>query len=290
MLRRVTVLGILANLLILAAGCIAPAPPKPGKRVVKICVQPEYSIHVVSQKYSLLYKYLADQTGYDIRVVAAMNDDRYLPTLEAQQVDIGIQNALAYVTLVKTKGAYPLARMVGPDGSTSYRGLILARQDSSIKGIADIRGRTVAAPSRKSAGGFLAQALFCSRHGIDVNKDLRLLLVDTHEAVVQAVYRGKADLGFAREDSIPLVEDKIDIHKLKTIAYTNYYPGWCTAAFAHTPAEVAQNISRALLNLDRGNPEHQRILEAIGIAGFREASDAEYDLMRKEMEDAGLLY
>jgi phosphonate transport system substrate-binding protein len=289
-LRRISVLGILATLLVLAAGCIAPAPPKPGKKLVKICVQPEYSLHVVSQKYAPLFRYLANQTGYDIRVVSAMSDDRYLPTLEAQEVDIGIQTALAYITLVKTRGAYPLVRMTGPDGSTSYRGLILARRNSRIEGIADMRGRTVAAPSRRSAGGFLAQALYCSQHGVNVNKDLRFLWVDTHEAVVRAVYQGKAELGFVREDALPLVENKIDIKKLKTIACTNYYPAWCAAAFANTPAGVAREISRAMLNLDRQNPEHREILDAIGIAGFQKASDSEYEAMRKEVDDSGLSY
>ena len=289
-LRRISFLGILAALLALAAGCIAPAPPKPGKKLVKICVQPEYSLHVVSQKYAPLFRYLANQTGYDIRVVSAMSDDRYLPTLEAQRVDIGIQNALAYITLAKTRGAYPLVRMTRPDGSTSYRGLILARRDSRIEGIADMKGRTAAAPSRRSVGGFLAQALFCRRHGVDLNKDLRLFTVDTHEAVIRAVDKGKVEVGFAREDILAPLQNKIDFTKLKAIAYTHYYPGWCAAAFAHTPSDVAREISGAMLNLDPQNPEHREILDAIGIAGFQKASDSEYDAMRKEMDDSGLLY
>ncbi len=219
-----------------------------------------------------------------------MSYDNYLPTLEAHQVHIGIQNPQAYITLVKTRGAYALAKMVELGGNSSYRGLIIARQDRGIRAVSELKGRTVAASSRRAVGGFLAQALACRHHGIDINRDLELILVGTQDAVINAVYRGKADAGFVREDALELAKNKLDLSRLATISYTDYYPTWCVAAFANTPPNVSKEIASILLSLDRNNPEHEEVLKAIGIAGFQEVNDSDYDIVRKAMDGLNLPY
>jgi ABC-type phosphate/phosphonate transport system substrate-binding protein len=62
------------------------------------------------------------------------------------------------------------------------------------------------------------------------------------------------------------------------------------AAFAETPPEIAREISKALLNLGPENPGHRGVLEAIGIAGFQESSDLDYDILRKAMDGLSLPY
>jgi len=289
-LKKILPLFIFINLLVLIPGCIAPSPPKPGKEVVKISVQPVYSLHIMSQKYRSLFSYLSSKTGYDVRAVSAMNYDNYPATLEANQVHIGIQNPLAYITLVKTRGAYPLVKMVHPDGTTSYRGVIITRQDSGIKQIKDLKGKKVAVASREAVGGFLGQALICKQNSIDVDKDLRIFLLGSQDAVLYDVYQGKAEAGFVREDALPLLSDKIELTKLNIIAYTDYFPTWCVTAFGNTAPEVAANIAKSLLNLDPAKSEEREILEAIGIAGFAQASDADYNIVRKAMDDLNTPY
>jgi phosphate/phosphite/phosphonate ABC transporter binding protein len=270
--------------IVLMPGCISPAPPEQGKETVKISVQPVYSLHLMSQKYRPLFNYLSSKTEYDIRIVSAMGYDNYPSTLEANQVHIGIQNPLAYITLVKTRGAYPLVKMVQPDGTTSYRGVIITRQGSGINQIKDLQGKEVAVASRESVGGFLAQALVCKQNGIDVDKDIHLSLMGSQDTVLYDVYQGKVDAGFVREDALLMVREQMDLNKINIIAYTDYFPTWCVAAFGNTSHEVAGDITRSLLILDPARPEEREILEAIGIAGFAEASDSDYDIMRKAMD------
>ncbi len=288
--KRFLILLVVFSITLVAAGCIAPAPPKPGKEVVKISVQPVYSLHVMSQKYSPLFKYLAKETGYDLRVVSAMSYDNYFPTLEANEVHIGIQNPLAYVTLAKTRGAYPLAKMVQPDGKTSYRGVIISGKDSEIDKLEDLRGKEVVAASRSPVAGFLAQALVCKQQGIDVDKELHLSFVGTQDAVIEAVYRGKAEAGFVREDALQLTGERIDLSRFNIIAETPYFPTWCVAAFDNTPSSVANRIANALLRLDISQPADRELLEAIGIAGFQKAVDADYDIIRKVITELNLPY
>jgi ABC-type phosphate/phosphonate transport system substrate-binding protein len=116
-----------------------------------------------------------------------------------------------------------------------------------------------------------------------VNKDIHFLFVNTQNAVIDAVYQGKADAGFIPEDGFPPAGAVTDSTSVKIVAYTEYLPSWCVAAFDDTPPEVATAIDTALLSLDREKPEHREILEAIGISGFQKALDSDYDIVRELM-------
>jgi phosphonate transport system substrate-binding protein len=223
-------------------------------------------------------------------MVSAITYENYLPTLESNRVDIGIQNPLAYITLVKTRGAYPLVKMTQPDGSTSYRGVIITSQGSGINRIEDLRGKEIAAASRTAVGGFLGQAQLCKQNGIDVDRDLRLSLLQSQDVVIYEVYQGRVAAGFVREDALPMLSDKIDLTKLNIIAYTDYFPTWCVAAFRNTTPEMAAKVTKALLNLDWGKSEDRAILEAIGTAGFVQASDSDYNIMREVMGALNIPY
>jgi phosphonate transport system substrate-binding protein len=285
MSKRILILLLLVfvNLLVTVPGCIAPAPPRLGKQVVTISVQPVYPLHVISQKYSPLIAYLSRETGYSVRLISAISYDSYFAILSANQVQIGIQEPTAYITLVKTRRAYPLAKMLDPGGNAWHRAVIFSLQGSGIDAPNDLKGKTVAATSRRSASGFLAQALICRQSGIDVNKDIDFLFVNTQNAVIDAVYQGKADAGFIPEDGFPPAGAVTDFTSVKIVAYTEYLPAWCVAAFDDTPPEVATAIDTALLSLDREKPEHREILEAIGISGFQKALDSDYDIVRELM-------
>lgn len=294
MSKRVLIILLLVfvNLLVLPLGCMAPAPPRQGKETITISVQPVYSLHVLSQKYSPLLTYLSRETGYSMRLISAITYYSYLPTLAANQVQIGIQDPIAYITLVKTRRAYPLVKMVGINGLAEYRGVIFTRHGNGIDGITDLRGKKVAAASRRSAGGFLAQAIICKNKGIDVDKDLSLFFVDTENAVIDAVYSGKAEAGFVGEDALSLARERADSLKsiIIILTYTDYLPAWCVAAFDDTPPEVATAIDRALLSLDREKSGQQEILRAIGIGSFQKAFDSDYNTVRELMSYINIPY
>jgi phosphate/phosphite/phosphonate ABC transporter binding protein len=219
-----------------------------------------------------------------------MNYDNYFTRLEANQVHIGIQDPLGYITLVKTRKAYPLLKMVNPDGSMSYRGIIITRKDSGVNQIVDLKGKKVAASSDRAVGGFIAQVVMCMKKGINVETDCRVFLVGTEDNVINAVYSGEADAGFVREDALSVANEKIDLSKLKIIGYTEYFPNWCVSAFKNTDREVANKITTVLLSLDRGKEEDREILDAIDISGFVPASDSDYNIIREKMKALNIPY
>ncbi len=140
------------------------------------------------------------------------------------------------------------------------------------------------AVSRNAIGGYLAQASLCIQSGIDPEKDLTIILAKSQDEVIAKVYQQKVDAGFVREDVLRAVKDKIDLNKIKIIAYTEYFPSWCFAAFSHTDKEAVEKIKQALLKLDKNNPDHYKILEKAEVSRFIETNDTDYDIMRKKAE------
>ena len=130
--------------------------------------------------------------------------------------------------------------------------------------------------SYKSAGGFLAQKLFLYENGIDVFKDLKLIDGKRQEEVILNVYRKNVDAGFVRESALDVLEEEIDLGKIRILAKTPYIANWPFAATKNTDEKMIGLIQRNLLELKDGE-----ILRAAHLTGFKPASDKDFDTLRE---------
>jgi len=285
-MREKFLAGLIILFILMIVGCSHQIPKeKPESTIkVKISVLPAYSLPLMTQRFIPLVNYLAETTGYKMEYVSSLSYETYLTTLESAQVDIGFQNPLFYIILSKTKGAYPLVKAIDFNGNSGYRGVIITHVESDIETIIDLKNKKVMAASKKSIGGYFAQASLCIQNGINPEKDLQLILAKSQDDVLFKVYQKKIDAGFIREDALRAVKDKIDLNKIKVVAHTEYFPNWCFTAFSYTDKDVASKIKWALLKLNKNNPDHYKILEIAEISGFIEAHDTDYDIIRKKVE------
>lgn len=283
---RMFLAGLITPLIMMIAGCDHQIPPGKTevKKKVKVCFLPTYSLPLMTERFVPLVNYLSEATGYKIEYVSSLSYGGYLTTLESAQVDIGYQSPFFYIILAKTKGAYPLVKAIDSNGNPEYRGVIITHIKSGIETITSLRGKKIMAVSRKAIGGYLAQASLCVQNGIDPEKDLSVILAKSQDEVISKVYRQKVDAGFVREGALRAVKDKIDLNKIRIIAYTEYFPNWCFAAFSHTDKDIAEKIRQVLLKLNKNNPDHYKILEQAETSGFVEASDTDYDIIRRKAE------
>jgi len=275
--------GLIILLIIMIAGCSHQIPTEKSKvKKVKMSILPVYSLPLMTQRFVPLINYLAETTGYKIEYVSTLSYETYLATLESAQVDIAYQNPFIYVILAKTKGAYPLVKAVDFSGNSEYRGAIITHIKSGIETILSLRGKRVMVASKKAVGGYLAQASLCVQNGISPEKDLTIILAKSQDEVISKVYQQRVDAGFVREDALRAMKDKIDLNKIKILSFTEYFPGWCFAAFSQTDKNVAKKIEQALLELNKNNPAHYRILERAEVSGFIKTSDVDYEIIREK--------
>ncbi len=276
-------LGALVTVL-LVASCRMPLTPE-AKQSVRIAVLPAYSLEVMAKKYAPFMEYLSRETGFKVEYVASLSYSDYLVVVEGSRVDFGFQNALIYQILRKTKGAYPVAEVIGRQGSAADRGVIVAHVNSGIQEIGQLKGKRIIATSKHALSGYLAQAERLREAGIDPERDVRIILSGRQDEVLLKLLLGrKADAAFVREDVLKAVEGRVDLAQIRIIDYTDYFPSWCLAAFRETDPQAVAKVREALLKLTTENPEHARVLHAIGAVGFGPTAPEHFEKVLKTAE------
>lgn len=250
----------------------------------------------MTKRYMPLVKYLRQETGYDVSYVSAVGYRGFLSAVERTGADLAFVNPVAYVALHKTRGAYPLVMAREPDFTggppqAKYQGIILARADSGITRIADLKGKIIATGSETAVAGYLAPKALCRQEGLDIDREATVVVCPTQEDVIKRLRQGRADAGFVREGiwQEAITSSPASTH-IRPVAYTMMFPGWCACALGDTDESVAQTVKEALLKLDWSKPQYRVVLDQAGLRGFVEADDKEYDDVRNLLEDEGIPY
>ena len=124
----------------------------------------------------------------------------------------------------------------------------------------DIKGKTIAAVSRDSLGGYQVQAYELLHTGIDLARDSKLTFTGVpQDKVVQAVLAGQAEVGFVRSGLLEAMarEGKLDLDRVKVInaqslanfpvkTSTALYPEWPFSYLAHVDEHLARQVSAAM--------------------------------------------
>lgn len=209
------------------------------------------------------------------------------PELEAavqqRQIDFILTNPGHYVLLTKKIGlSAPLATLsVDQAGlpSSRFGGVIFGRATANqINVLADIKGKTIAAVSNASFGGYQMQAYELLQAGIRLEQDNQLLFTGMpQDNVVAAVLSGSADLGLVRSGVIEemIQEGKLDSQQIKVInsqrlddfplaVSTRLYPEWAFAVLPQVDGKLARHVAAALYVLE----DNTAAVKAMNIHGF----------------------
>ena len=290
---------VTATLLCWTTGCGPVHPGEPAIRAqptVNIAFMPRYSLQTMAKRYMPLVKHLRSETSYDIRYISAVGYSSFLSAVEQSDADFAFVNPLAYVILHKTRGAYPLVMTQEPDFAggpprATYQGVILARADSGIASIGDLNGKIIASAPQMAVAGYLAPVAVCRRRGLNVSQQATVVACPTQEDVLKRLQGGRADAGFVREDIWrEAVAGGSAGAELNPVAYTETYPGWCICAMGDTDPNMAEAFKQKLLDLNREDLAHRQVLRDAGLHGFEEASDEQYNVVRRLLDELGIPY
>lgn len=260
-----------------------------GPNVIKIAVLPLYSATTIYERYDPLIRYLSENTGHEFKLYIPKNFEDFISVVKSGKVDFSYQNPYVYALIDKEYKLTPLVTTIGEDiedaqsskktravSDDKFRGVIITRHDSPIKKVEDLKGKRVLITSPKSAGGFLSQKIFLNSRGIDPERDMILIDSKRQENVIVGVYRGEADAGFVRESALVVWKDSVDMSKIKVLEYTEVLPNWPFASSKDTNPQLAKKVRSLLINL-----KDEGILKSAGIKGFKEATDAIFEPLKR---------
>ncbi|MEZ4813946.1 MAG: phosphate/phosphite/phosphonate ABC transporter substrate-binding protein [Bdellovibrionota bacterium] len=159
----------------------------------------KYVSKYVSQKL-----YQKDEGFY----VKASVPTSYIAVVEAfgtKKADFATFNTFSYI-LTRDIKKYPIEAVIitlRGDGEKTYKGQIIARADSGIKTLEDLKGKTFAYTDAASTSGFILPSKLLRDKGIEL-KDT--VFAQKHDNVVTMVYQKQVDAG-ATYYSNPITEE-----------------------------------------------------------------------------------
>lgn len=245
-----------------------------------LAMLPLFSVEQPTAMLSPLADRLSKETGNDIKVLAVENIDRYTAEIFHGSIVIGYESPSVYVNISNVHEA--IAGAVTRQHDIFSKGIIIARPESGIAGLEDLKGKKIMIVSRESAGGFLSQKVTLKEKDIDVERDCQLSEAANHreENVIISVSIGDVDAGFISEYALHKADQYIAPGSVLSVVKTAPLPNWVVSVSRNMPQVQKDDLQEALLGLSPEDPA----LKALGISAFKRVSDADYDVIRDLIE------
>ncbi|MFH1808705.1 MAG: phosphate/phosphite/phosphonate ABC transporter substrate-binding protein [Pseudomonadota bacterium] len=294
-MRSWTLVPALAALL---AGCRPepevpgpPSPPSSPARPVKASEWPnqiQFGITPVLDLESLRRgnQALCDELGHllgtEVKLVVSSNYGELGELLIQGQVTFARMSPLAYVV---ARTQYPSLRLVASmiaDGSIDYAAYIVARADSDILRVDDLRGRSFGFVDVTSGSGYLYPLVYIwDRFGKPERFFSGVRFLGNHQALLRAVEEGHVDAGATFSAALVTYGQMGLGSPFRIVAKTGRIPyDAFVAGPALDDAQVAA-LQSALLGIDTRSPRGRKVLGPLRhINGFLPANDALYDTVR----------
>ena len=144
--------------------------------------------------YRPLAEYIGKKLGRQVKLYTVDTWEGLAKSLAAGETDIALMGPWGYVLANHVAGAQAVSTILY-DGKPEYFAIMITHPKSSIKSIADLKGKTFAFGDKGSTSGYLIPNYHFQKNGIDVNKFLGKVIYTKHQAIELQVTRGELDAG-----------------------------------------------------------------------------------------------
>lgn len=247
------------------------------EKVIRIGVLANLGVEEAIKRWTLTAQYLQNKIPQYRFEIEPFSFQEISKNVKDKNVDFIICNPGIFVDLEATDGATGIATLKNKVNNNYYNffgGVIFTRPDTGIYTLGDLKGKRFVAVNADSFGGWMVAWREINRAGMNPWKDFKSLsFTGRHDTAVYAVLSGDADAGTCRTDVLETLmeEGKIDIRKLRVIVAggeeverdrknadfilsTRLYPGWVFAKMIDAPKDLAEEVTRALLDMKKDDP------------------------------------
>lgn len=255
-----------------------------------IAVVPELGAIQQENRYAGISRFIAEEMGVRTQLKHMETYERVLREFEEGRVDAAFVGSLGYGQLHEQLGVVPLVRP--ESGKVShYKGVVIVRSNSGIRGFAGLRGKSFAYVPNTSAGELFCRLLL-SRNGRAAEREFfsRVVKVSTHADAVQMVAEGKVD-GAAVKDLVlqRMIDERGKGGLKENLRFLEISPSFPENAFVVSPsldAKQSAKLRDILLSCDK-KEGGQAALKAMGADRFLPTSNGEYEKLYEMAREAG---
>jgi len=237
-----------------------------------------------TQRYQALLNHLQKTLGIPVKFTNGADYAAVILAMRSKQLDMADFGADSYLEAID-QGAGAEAIVIGDNikGGLGYNSLLLVKNDSPIKSVADAKGKTFSFVDPNSTSGYLIPSVY-------FYKDLKIkpeeyfskvIFAGSHESSILAVTNGKVELGATNDQSYQQAIDKGAIKQgdLRIIWTSKPIPNGPTALRKDLPDSFKKAVRDAFLSFN-----DQAGLTALGYKRFVAAQDSMFDPIRDARE------
>ena len=265
--------------------------PEAGEiKVLKMGLIPADDAEEMIRDYEPVRAYLSEKLGMPVEIQVTSDYTAAIEAMRSKHIEMAWFGPFSYIIAKNVAGAEAIVNGVRrSDGKSDYHSVIVARADSGITKLEDLKGKNFAFVDPASTSGNLIPRKMLLENGIDPDQDFSTVFyAGTHNAVEYAIANKKVDAGADSDNSYDRMvkAGEIDPAVNKIIFISPSIPGSPIAIRGDLPQELKQKIKDALINMDE-----QTIHEVSGwgdIAKYQEVSDSDYDIIRATAATLGM--
>jgi phosphonate transport system substrate-binding protein len=161
--------------------------------VIRIGLVPERNIYQLRDSYRELADYLSRKLDQPVKVVVLNTYENVLRDFDEKQVDAAFLGSLVTVLAMDRHGARVLIKPEQAGGVSTYRGLMIVREDSPVQSIEQLRGKSIAVVRTTYAGALFAIAEMVKRGMYGAADAPKLVPAGTHDEAIEWLVSGRVD-------------------------------------------------------------------------------------------------
>lgn len=246
--------------------------------ILRLGVVPYDSPTELFRKFGPIVGYLSEQIGKKVELRVATDFKSAVSDLAQGNTQLCFMTSLTYIEARKNLGAKVMVKTLR-DGRPFHRSVIIARTDSRINSVSDLKKRSFAFVDPASTSGFVVPRAMLLEEGVTLNDLSYYNFLGHHDDVVNAVLKQDFDAGGVMES----IAQRYKGHGISIIKTSSDIPEFNISAAGSIKDAEFEAVRAALLKLGEGNPRTKEVIGALdrSLTGFTEAADSDFDVIRQ---------
>ena len=262
-----------------------------AQQVFRVTTIPEEAATEQVRKFTPLASYLEKRLGMKVEFTPVSDYPAAVEALVNKKVDLVWFGGFTHVQAQLRSGGkiVPIAQR---EEDTKFQSVFIAKTDSGIKTLADLKGKQISFGSQSSTSGHLMPRHFLLQAQINPEKDFRRIAYSgAHDATIASVVSGKVDAA-ALDITVWrkfVGENKVDTKAVNVFYTTPTFFNYNWSMHVDTAAELRERVKKALLDLDPATPEGKEILQLNRATRYIPTTPENYKGLESAGRSAGLI-
>jgi phosphonate transport system substrate-binding protein len=271
---------------VLAFGSMAHA-----QQVLRVTTIPEEAATEQVRKFGPIAAYLEKELGMKVEFTPVNDYPAAVEALVNKKVDLAWLGGFTFVQASLRSGGkvIPIAQR---EEDTKFQSVFIAKTDSGIKSLADLKGKQVSFGSQSSTSGHLMPRHFLLQAGIDPEKDFkRVAYSGAHDATIASVVSGKVDAA-ALDITVWrkfVAENRVNTKEVDVFYTTPTFYNYNWTVHSDMPPALRERLTKALLAISPATPEGKEILQLNRATRYIPTSPENYKGIEAAGRSAGLI-